>query len=241
MSKRLRQVFSDWLAFKRPPAVETGPQAIVSEVFLDKNDVETYMTATVMMLDDSEDPTTFSKVPIETAGIPRLQQRVQLSKRDDPGGEIPYAITSLVLDDVFRPPQVEDFGSAVDPFQAGDKILFSDTSAVIVRQSGKIELLNQKGIIEVLDKSLRLQGGDQEIGVEDGKVTVGKNATEKAVLGDKLQTAWANSVDAALQALLGWSKTGIAPGPAGGITPLVPPSHSNFNAGTILSGVVKIK
>ena len=42
----------------------------------------------------------------------------------------------------------------------------------------------------------------------------------KMVLGDLLQT-WAQSVDTAITSLYTWAKTGVAPGPAGGIAPFV--------------------
>lgn len=50
-----------------------------------------------------------------------------------------------------------------------------------------------------------------------GNVTLGQGG-KKMLLGDTVQT-WAQSVDAALQALYAWGATGVAPGPAGGINP----------------------
>jgi len=55
-----------------------------------------------------------------------------------------------------------------------------------------------------------------------------KSASEPFVLGNKLKT-WAASVDAALALLGAWSQTGVAPGPAGGIAPLIPkPTDPQF-------------
>lgn len=77
------------------------------------------------------------------------------------------------------------------------------------------------------------------------KIFLGKGATEAAVLGNTLQSAWANSVDSTLQALLSFAAAGIPPsgGPVdvGGIPPLVGTVHTNFNSNTILSNVVKVK
>lgn len=50
-----------------------------------------------------------------------------------------------------------------------------------------------------------------------GKVKLGGGG-KKMLLGETVQT-WAQSVDAALQALYTWGGTGVAPGPAGGIAP----------------------
>jgi hypothetical protein len=50
-----------------------------------------------------------------------------------------------------------------------------------------------------------------------GKATLGAG-TEKMVLGDSTAT-WAQKVDAAIQALYTWGAGGVAPGPAGGISP----------------------
>ena len=50
-----------------------------------------------------------------------------------------------------------------------------------------------------------------------GKVTLGQGG-KKMVLGDDLQT-WAQSIDAAVQALYVWGASGVAPGPTGGIIP----------------------
>lgn len=50
-----------------------------------------------------------------------------------------------------------------------------------------------------------------------GKVTLGQGG-KKMLLGNTVQT-WAQSVDAALQALYAWGATGVAPGPTGGINP----------------------
>ena len=50
-----------------------------------------------------------------------------------------------------------------------------------------------------------------------GNVTLGQGG-KKMLLGETVQT-WAQSVDAALQALYAWGATGVAPGPAGGINP----------------------
>jgi len=50
-----------------------------------------------------------------------------------------------------------------------------------------------------------------------GNVKLGEGG-KKMLLGDTVQT-WAQSVDAALQALYAWGATGVAPGPTGGINP----------------------
>ena len=50
-----------------------------------------------------------------------------------------------------------------------------------------------------------------------GRVKLGDGG-KKMLLGDTVQT-WAQSVDAALQALYAWGATGVAPGPTGGINP----------------------
>jgi len=50
-----------------------------------------------------------------------------------------------------------------------------------------------------------------------GKIKLGEGGN-KMLLGDTVQT-WAQSVDAALQALYIWGATGVAPGPTGGINP----------------------
>jgi hypothetical protein len=50
-----------------------------------------------------------------------------------------------------------------------------------------------------------------------GKVKLGDGG-KKMLLGDTVQT-WAQSVDAALQALYAWGATGVAPGVTGGINP----------------------
>lgn len=50
-----------------------------------------------------------------------------------------------------------------------------------------------------------------------GNVKLGQGG-KKMLLGDTVQT-WAQSVDAALQALYTWGATGVAPGPTGGIDP----------------------
>ena len=50
-----------------------------------------------------------------------------------------------------------------------------------------------------------------------GNVKLGEGG-KKMLLGDTVQT-WAQSVDAALQALYTWGATGVAPGPTGGINP----------------------
>lgn len=53
-----------------------------------------------------------------------------------------------------------------------------------------------------------------------GNVKLGEGG-KKMLLGDTVQT-WAQSVDAALQALYAWGATGVAPGPTGGINPFPP-------------------
>mgnify|MGYP001178320835 FL=1 len=50
-----------------------------------------------------------------------------------------------------------------------------------------------------------------------GKIQLGQGG-KKMLLGETVQT-WAQSVDAALQALYAWGATGVAPGPTGGINP----------------------
>lgn len=50
-----------------------------------------------------------------------------------------------------------------------------------------------------------------------GKIKLGEGG-KKMLLGETVQT-WAQSVDAALQALYAWGATGVAPGPTGGINP----------------------
>jgi len=50
-----------------------------------------------------------------------------------------------------------------------------------------------------------------------GKIRLGQGG-KKMLLGETVQT-WAQSVDAALQALYAWGATGVAPGPTGGINP----------------------
>jgi hypothetical protein len=50
-----------------------------------------------------------------------------------------------------------------------------------------------------------------------GKIKLGEGG-KKMLLGETVQT-WAQSVDAALQALYTWGATGVAPGPTGGINP----------------------
>lgn len=50
-----------------------------------------------------------------------------------------------------------------------------------------------------------------------GKIKLGQGG-KKMLLGETVQT-WAQSVDAALQALYAWGATGVAPGPTGGINP----------------------
>jgi len=81
--------------------------------------------------------------------------------------------------------------------------------------------------------------------LDSPEIFLGKGATEAAVLGNKLQSAWASSVDTTLQALLTFAAAGIPPsgGPVdvGGIPPLVGTVHTNFNSNTILSKVVKVK
>ena len=59
-------------------------------------------------------------------------------------------------------------------------------------------------------------------------------ATKKMVLGESL-AEWAQSVDAALQLIIAWGATGVAPGPTGGIAPLAgvtQPVWSNANLST---------
>lgn len=71
-------------------------------------------------------------------------------------------------------------------------------------------------------------GGDAQIdgdGQIDGDAKIKGNATlgnggKKMLLGDTVQT-WAQSVDAALQALYTWGATGVAPGLTGGINPFL--------------------
>ena len=81
--------------------------------------------------------------------------------------------------------------------------------------------------------------------LDSPEIFLGKGATEAAVLGNILQSAWANSVDSTLQALLTFAAAGTpASGGAvdvGGIPPLIGTVHTNFNSSTILSKVVKAK
>mgnify|MGYP001171417805 FL=1 len=50
-----------------------------------------------------------------------------------------------------------------------------------------------------------------------GKIQLGQGG-KKMLLGETVQT-WAQSVDAALQALYAWGASGVEPGPTGGINP----------------------
>jgi len=50
-----------------------------------------------------------------------------------------------------------------------------------------------------------------------GKIRLGQGG-KKMLLGETVQT-WAQSVDAALQALYAWGASGVEPGPTGGINP----------------------
>jgi hypothetical protein len=52
--------------------------------------------------------------------------------------------------------------------------------------------------------------------------------------------AWAIDVDAKIQALLTWAETGVAPGPQGGIAPLIGIMSTSFNSGAILSKENKV-
>jgi hypothetical protein len=77
--------------------------------------------------------------------------------------------------------------------------------------------------------------------LESGKIMkIGStSATEPFTLGNKLKT-WAEKVDDAIKMLLDWSMTGIAPGVAGGITPLVPvPTDYTTFGSDILSTKIK--
>jgi hypothetical protein len=65
-----------------------------------------------------------------------------------------------------------------------------------------------------------------------GKVTLG-TGSKKMVLGDPLQT-WAQAKDAEIAALYTWAKTGVAPGPTGGIAPFPgTPAETNWNTATL--------
>jgi len=65
-----------------------------------------------------------------------------------------------------------------------------------------------------------------------GKMKLGEG-TKKMVLGDDLQT-WAQAKDAEIAALYTWAKTGVAPGPTGGIVPFPgTPAETNWNTATL--------
>jgi hypothetical protein len=65
-----------------------------------------------------------------------------------------------------------------------------------------------------------------------GKVTLG-TGSKKMVLGNELQT-WAQAKDAEIAALYTWAKTGVAPGPTGGIVPFPgTPAETNWNTATL--------
>jgi hypothetical protein len=65
-----------------------------------------------------------------------------------------------------------------------------------------------------------------------GKVTLG-TGSKKMVLGDPLQT-WAQAKDAEIAALYAWAKTGVAPGPTGGIAPFLgTPAETNWSTSTL--------
>lgn len=233
-----------WLLKKQDRFEDELTIGIVAEIFLDKTEGEKYYTARVTLLDDSENPTTLDKVPIETALIPNIKQKVELSKRDGEGSEIPYAITGIILDNVFRAPFKEDFfagAESLSDFAPGDQIYFSESSAIIIRKNGKIQIINQESIQEFDTKSITIRAKDV-LELEANQIKLGKDADVPAVIGSQLESAWADSVDSNIQALISFAKKGIAPGPAGGIIPLSPSAaHTNFDSSKILSDKVKIE
>lgn len=138
------------------PLLNEIETAIVDEITLQEIDNEKHWTASVFLADN---PTVkYTKIPIQTATIPRIKQRVKMSKLDEPGGEVPYTITSLVFDEKFPPPQEKNFvaGSGDDAFkfEPGDTLLHTDKGIILIKADADKTILIKKGEINI--------GGDGE-------------------------------------------------------------------------------
>jgi hypothetical protein len=72
--------------------------------------------------------------------------------------------------------------------------------------------------IEISDTGINIENDKGRFVLANTGTILGQG-TEPMVKGQSL-SAWAGTVDIAIQALITWAATGVAPGPAGGIAPL---------------------
>ena len=85
----------------------------------------------------------------------------------------------------------------------------------------------KKTTIEISDTGFIIETGKGKIKLSEDGTIIGEGS-ESMVKGQSLQE-WAGKVDAALQAIITWGGTGVAPGPAGGITPLAGVKPTSFS------------
>ena len=168
---------------------ENTERAVVDTLNLDDSDQENYYTAKVRLTDDPEAPRVYDRIPIETDCIPRPGQSVRLTK-EDPGGEIPFVISSLVDDEKFIPPIAADYAADI-VFEPGDRILRTDTGLIIMKVSGEIHIITNDG--DSADPRRIDLFPDGDIVIKNGKgiVTV-KNDGEISLKNDKANVTLKN-------------------------------------------------